>query len=671
VTQLVDTEEAAGLPPSDALTLVGETKSFLKDWQRVLLGSADWVPEQVADLRKRSRELESRARAADVSGLAQHLQSCELCFWNGEIDREKLAHCLRNVSEVAWQWRQALRQRSEFALDGHGHVPHDRLTIDPPTLLAPPSVEMFESSPPPEESTSEWREPPSEPRARPPLLGHWLGAGANNTGATDAPSDAAPPPRRKGAGGFPSLADAVYADAAPDSEPPEASSHEALPPRRSSPGAFPWWSASLGVLGVVGIGILVATFGGPEREVGPAGQVVTVSASSAPPKRLVTPAPRTLGRDVIDRLLGAAHGYGGIESPELAAWLDEEAAELSNGSCAPPAPGCALLQSALEAPPSDRPRARALPGERASWLEGFEVPAIGAEDEPRVREVFEFHTRNSVGREAFQELLFRCGLYREPIQAELDRYGLPRELLALPMVASGCVPDVESAAGGRGLWQLTPAAAKAYHLRVKAQIVDERIDPLKGTDAAVRLLEDLYRKTGSWALALAAYQLGPLALLSRLHDAGEDARYSDLDAAGALPPEVRQYVPSVQAFALVLANLAAFRFEPAPPRSPEGTAVLEVPPGTRLGQVARAAASSTIKIRELNPDLIGDRVPDWPGERFLLRVPKDAELRAREYLPQLIATADHADECVPHAFDWGRQRFTSAMASRCEHGSTR
>jgi hypothetical protein len=64
-------------------------------------------------------------------------------------------------------------------------------------------------------------------------------------------------------------------------------------------------------------------------------------------------------------------------------------------------------------------------------------------------------------------------------------------------------------------------------------------------------------------------------------------------------------------------------------------------------------------------------VPDWPGEKFTVRVPKGAEPRAREALPELIATADHADECVPHAFDWGRQRFTSAMASRCEHASNR
>ena len=145
--------------------------------------------------------------------------------------------------------------------------------------------------------------------------------------------------------------------------------------------------------------------------------------------------------------------------------------------------------------------------------------------------------------------------------------------------------------------------------------------------------------------------------------------YWSLAESGGLPEDAVKYVPKVQAFALILANLKKFRFEPVPQRQVEVTAPLEVPPGTRLGLVARAAGSSTTKIRELNPDMIGDRVPDWPGEKFLLRVPKDAALRTREALPVLIASADHADECVPHGFDWGRQRFTTAMANRCEHTS--
>lgn len=669
MTQSVDTEEAAGPPPSDGLSLVGETKRFLKAWQGILLGGAEWVPAHIAELRQQSRDLEARARAAEVGSLAHHLQTCEHCFWNGEVDKPKLVHCLRNVSEVAWQWRQDLRTRSDvFTVEGEGQVSHDRLTIDPPTLLTPPSVEMFQSSPPPV-ATSDW--PVDAPSISPVLDAPSALSGAEASLAPAEPIEPSwakrsPLPPRRGPFAFPSLADAVYGapDPGPESGPPEVSIREAPSQRRAG---FPWWSASFGAAVLAAGAALVFTFGARPQ--------VTASAvePGSRPIQNRRSGESSLPREVVDALLADAHGHGGIESPELADLLDGEAAQLvdSGGGCAPGAVGCELIRTAALSPAPAAPDRRAGAGERGSWLEGLELPAIGVKDDPRVRQVFEFHTRNAVGREEFQELLFRCGVHRERVQAALERYGLPPELLALPMVMSGCIADAESVDGGRGLWQLTPAAARAYHLRVKAQVVDERIDPAKATDAGVRLLEDLHRKLGSWELAFAAYQLGPLALIARLRDAGEDTSYWALDDAGAMPSAATKQVPKVQAFALILANLAKFRFEPSPLPIPETTAALEVPPGTRLGLVARAAASSTIRIRELNPDVLGDRVPDWPGERFVLRVPKEGGDRAREALPLLIATADHADECVPHAFDWGRQRFTHAMASRCEQAGSR
>jgi hypothetical protein len=718
VTDLVDVDDAAGPPPSDGLTLVGETKTFLKAWQRIMLGPEEWAPEEVTALRQQSRDLEARARAADVGGLAHHLASCEHCFWNGEIDKVKLAHCLRNVSEVAWQWRQDLKTRSELvSMDGLGQVPTDRLTIEPPTLLEPPSVEMFESIPPAlePEPTNDGFEQALEMWNRPSLLSRLFGSARRSDPGAPATESSRRKKRRKGAPGLPSLADAMYASNAvsPEDVSTEHVSSDRLSSDRLSSdrlssehvptepapadgfaGAsngsisdlaglrrgWPRWSVSLGLLSVLGVGIWVWYSGGTQGDAGP------TSAGNAPlghgterrardEKRVPREAPQqapSISREAIDRLLSGAHGMGGIESPELADLIDEEAALLasSGATCVPGSAGCELVSTSHElgAAPSSAHAPNAAEA-RGSWLDGLELPGIGVRDEPRVREIFEFHTRNAVGRETFQELLFRCGKYRDVVRSALERYGLSDELLAVPMVASGCGQDIESADGGRGLWQLPPSAAKAYHLRVKAQVVDERIDPEKGTDTAVRLLEDLFHKTGSWELALAAYRVGPLALLARLKVAGEDASYGDLAAAGRLPDEVVKFVPKVQAFALILANLTRFRFQPVPHRPTEVTAALEVPAGTRLGLIARAAASSTTKIRELNPDVIGDRVPEWPGERFLVRVPKDAGERAREVLPELIASADHADECVPHAFDWGRQRFTTAMASRCEHPS--
>src|SRR5690606_9285041 len=164
------------------------------------------------------------------------------------------------------------------------------------------------------------------------------------------------------------------------------------------------------------------------------------------------------------------------------------------------------------------------------------------------------------------------GAHRALVEAALARYGMPPELLALPMATSGCNADSESDGGARGLWQLTPAAARAYHLRVKAQVVDERVDPAKSTDAGVRLLEDLQRKLGSWELGIAAFQVGPLAIIAHLRDAGEGASYWALDESGVMPSEAAKYVPKVQAFALILANLAKFRFQPAPEPPAEETA---------------------------------------------------------------------------------------------------
>jgi hypothetical protein len=715
VTDLVDADDAAGPPPSDGLTLVGETKAFLKTWQGLMRSSEDWGPEDVVALRQKSRDLESRARAADVGSLAHHLASCEHCFWNGEVDKPKLAHCLRNVSEVAWQWRQDLRTRSELVtLEGLGHLPAERLTIEPPTLLEPPSVEMFESIPPPPESVRPSMLPSAPPSDgfeqalqmwnRPSLLARLFGRGRRRVSGVPPESAVQGEPtliepagealerRGKPLTALPSWSDPAYSAVAPG--PPfesdtladvaNGSSSDTAGLRRG----WPRWSVSLGLLAVLGVGIWVwfdSSLGEAELARGPSASAVATATGTALRQRDAERVPRepvprapALGREVVDGLLAGAHGYGGIESPELADLLDEEAALLAigGGACVPGMPGCELVSTSHElgaAPSAARAQKLAAAGGApvgGSWLEGLTLPGIGVKDDQRVRELFEFHTRNAVGRETFQELLFRCGSYLEVVQTALDRYGLSLDLFAVPMVASGCVPDVESVDGGRGLWQLTPAAAKAYHLRLKPQVVDERIDPAKGTDAAVRLLQDLYRKTGSWELALAAYRSGPLALMARLKASEADASYWELAASGRLPGEALKFVPKVQAFALILANLAKFRFEPVPHRPVDATATLEVPAGTRLGLVARAAGSSTTKIRELNPDMLGDRIPDWPGEKFVVRVPKDAGARAREALAGLIAAADHADECVPHGFDWGRQRFTTAMASRCEQHAT-
>ena len=106
----------------------------------------------------------------------------------------------------------------------------------------------------------------------------------------------------------------------------------------------------------------------------------------------------------------------------------------------------------------------------------------------------------------FREGLIRSGLYAAHVQTTLKELGLPPELAVLPHVESSYTPHAYSRAGAAGLWQFTRSTGRRF-MRVD-HIVDERLDPYISTVAAARLLEQNLRVTGSWPLAITAYNHG-------------------------------------------------------------------------------------------------------------------------------------------------------------------
>ncbi len=129
------------------------------------------------------------------------------------------------------------------------------------------------------------------------------------------------------------------------------------------------------------------------------------------------------------------------------------------------------------------------------------------------------------------------------IQDILTANSLPPELAAVVTVESGGNPTALSPKGARGLWQLMPDTARRYGLRVD-QRVDERIDPVKSTHAAVRYLADLYLLFNDWSLALAAYNAGENRV-QRIIDETGIRQFAQMAAERLLPRETIQYVPAV------------------------------------------------------------------------------------------------------------------------------
>ena len=135
----------------------------------------------------------------------------------------------------------------------------------------------------------------------------------------------------------------------------------------------------------------------------------------------------------------------------------------------------------------------------------------------------------------------------------------------MPLVESA-LGDDESEAGAAGIWQFTPATAKAFGLRVDSH-VDERLDVLKATRAACLYLRELILDFGSGSsvmLALAAYDLGPTkvkkAILKNVQDPIKQRNFWYLYRTRSLPPETREYVPKVMAAIIIGRNPQHFGF---------------------------------------------------------------------------------------------------------------
>jgi hypothetical protein len=151
------------------------------------------------------------------------------------------------------------------------------------------------------------------------------------------------------------------------------------------------------------------------------------------------------------------------------------------------------------------------------------------------------------------------------VRRVLEENHLPPDLAYVPLVESA-LEDNQSEAGAAGIWQFTPATAKAYGLRVDNE-VDERKDVLRATRAACRYLRELILDFGSGSsvmLALAAYDLGPgkvkQAILKNVQDPIKQRNFWYLYRTRSLPPETREYVPKVMAAIIIGRNPQHFGF---------------------------------------------------------------------------------------------------------------
>ena len=402
------------------------------------------------------------------------------------------------------------------------------------------------------------------------------------------------------------------------------------------------------------------------------GQKQAGAPLGAHPKGRGRPSPRLPGSkpglpdDAARRAVtGAAPEPVPVESPELKAMraLDELLFPRSTppGREPPWIMGLSLPHQGPHADPSGLPTT-GLPGptvaaetiEDLSWLSALRLPDIPVRWEPPVVRYLEYYKNHPEGRQMVGRWIQHSGKYRDAIVRALRDAKMPEDVVWLALVESAFNPEAYSRAGAAGMWQFMPATARIYGLTVN-RMVDERLDPERSTQAALRHLQDLHQRFGSWELAFAAYNMGYGGVLATIRKYNTNDYWELRRLEAALPYETALYVPKIVAMAVVARNCDVFGCDTVKPDDPEAFDEVAVAPGTTLDAVAEAAGESRDAIARLNPQLRGSRTP--PVEQaattraaWSMYVPRGKGAVTQARLPAVRAAAPAT---ATHQVRWG------------------
>jgi len=244
-------------------------------------------------------------------------------------------------------------------------------------------------------------------------------------------------------------------------------------------------------------------------------------------------------------------------------------------------------------------------------------------------------------RRNLTEVMLGLSAYYFPIiEEQLDRYNLPMELKYLPIIESALNPNARSRANAVGLWQFMYGTGKMYKLEI-GTFLDERRDPVKSTEAAVKYLNDLYKIYKDWHLVIAAYNCGPGNVNKAIRRSGGTRDYWTIYYK--LPRETRGYVPAFIAAAYVMNHYQEHNLTPRYPDFSIVTDTINIHDYLHFNQISEILKIPVEELQALNPQYRMDIVPGKADKPYPVRIPM-------EYVDNFI---DHEEDI----FAWNRDKI--------------
>ena len=159
-------------------------------------------------------------------------------------------------------------------------------------------------------------------------------------------------------------------------------------------------------------------------------------------------------------------------------------------------------------------------------------------------------------------LLKRARRWLPLLDSILVANDIPSDFKYLAVAESG-LDQVVSPAKAVGFWQIMKGTAGDFGLIVNKQ-VDQRYDPIRSTEAAIKYLKKAYEKFGDWTIVAASYNMGMNATASVLENQ-KALSYYDM----VMTEEPSRYVFRILALKNMLENPDRYGFIVEEKYSPE------------------------------------------------------------------------------------------------------
>jgi membrane-bound lytic murein transglycosylase D len=213
----------------------------------------------------------------------------------------------------------------------------------------------------------------------------------------------------------------------------------------------------------------------------------------------------------------------------------------------------------------------------------------------------------------------------------LKENNIPEDFKYLALIESGLM-NVVSPKGATGFWQFIEETGKIHGLEINKE-VDERYNVEKSTLAACEYLQESYAEFKSWTLVAAAYNAGKRRISETIEKQKTNNYYDML-----FNEETSRYIFRIVAFKSIYEAPACYGFYIREADLYPVIPTRDIAISTSIPDLVTFAQENKISykvLKEFNPWLRTDRLPNLSGKSYIIKLPKDPSLQYEDLIKHL------------------------------------